>query len=35
LAGLRALLGVVKQSPPEKAEEEFYNLMVKAKETLG
>lgn len=29
------MLGVVKQAPADKADEEFYNLMVKAKESLG
>lgn len=32
---LRAHLAVVKQSPPDKIDEDFYNLMLKAKDALG
>jgi hypothetical protein len=35
LEGLKAHLAVVKQSPADKKDEDFYSLMLKAKETLG
>ena len=35
MAGLKALLEVAKLAPADKADEEFFNLMVKAKDTLG
>ena len=35
LAGLQAELNLAKLAPPDKADEEFYKLMVKAKEGLG
>jgi len=35
LDGLKALLSLAKQAPPEKADEEFYEVMVKAKDAFG
>lgn len=35
LEGLRSLLNLAKQAPPEKADDEFYELMLKAKDLLG